>query len=271
MPSFDIRDNWASILLIFMLFLIILLILYPYLRFALSLKQSGMSYKEIYQYLKFILFRSSNSTPLEYPLGQGSQDKLVVPKQVEPYVFYCSECKITSVGYEVLCPKCGKLMIQPRFKSLKSEKNNNQSCVLCHNTKCPECNLEINGNKSCKQACPYCESMYHYHCWIMTMKEFGKCGHCLEKPPPEFEKLISKKQKEISENIKEKKSISKKQRENAVKTDETKPISKKQQEKPPEMDEAKLIAKFEAETGKNAIWGNKLTKNYLKWKERNMA
>ncbi len=252
MPSFDIRNYWASILLMLVLLLVILLILYPYLRFALSLKRSGMSYKEIYQYLRFIVLRTSSSTPLESPINQNSQDKYMIPKQVEPYVFYCTECKITSVGYEVLCPICGKLMKQPRFDLLRSENVDNQSCVLCHNNKCPECNLEMNGDRSCKQTCPYCESMYHYHCWIMTIKEFGKCGHCLEKPPPEFDKLISKKQKK-----------------NPINTDEIKLVSKKQEGTNLDMDETILMAKFEAETGKNAIWGNKITKNYIKWKESN--
>jgi len=36
-------------------------------------------------------------------------------------------------------------------------------------------------------------------------------------------------------------------------------------------DETELMAKFKAETGKNAIWGNKMTKNYLKWKEHNYS
>ena len=269
MSSFDIRDYWASILLLFVLLLLILLILYPYLRFALSLKQSGMSYKEIYQYLRFIILRPSSSTQLEYPLGEDHQNKLVIPKQVEPYVFYCSDCKITSVGYEVLCPICGKLMKQPRFDLLKSEKNENPSCILCHNNKCPECNLEMNGDKSCKQACPYCESIYHYHCWIMTMEQFGKCGHCMEKPPPEFEKLISKKQNENSKNIENLKLISKKQKDNHEKKDEKEVISKTKEEKTKDIDEENLMAKFKAETGKNAIWGNKITKNYLQWKKRN--
>jgi len=224
-----------------------------------------MSYKEIYEYLRFIIFRPSSSISLEHPLGEGTKNKYVVPKEVDPYVFYCSDCKITSVGYEVLCPICGKLMKQPRFNLLKSEENDNQSCILCHQNKCPECNLEMNGNKSCKQECPYCETMYHYHCWIMTMKEFGKCGHCLEKIPPEFDKLFSIKQQRNPQKVE----VLKNSEKSPLKVEKL--ITEKQQEVSNEIDEAELIAKFETETGKNAIWGNKMTKNYLKWKERNYS
>lgn len=232
MVVFDIKDYWASILLAFMLFLVILLILYPYVVKMVNFRKEGMSYREIYEYMRFIFFRSSSNIPQEQE-GESNREKYTTPKQVELYVFYCDQCKVTSVGYEVLCPICGLIMRQPRFSLIKVDNHEKNSCVLCHRNKCPECNLEMKGDDSCFQECPYCENFYHLHCWIKTIKEFGKCGQCLEEiPPTEFEKIIAL----------------------------------KEQKKP---NEEEIMAKYELETGKKAIWGNRITKVYLKWKECN--
>jgi len=62
------------------------------------------------------------------------------------------------------------------------------SCVICHQIQCPDgaCKLPIasaDGNQ-CRTECPYCERLYHKHCWDQTISSFGKCGFCLKTPPP---------------------------------------------------------------------------------------
>ncbi|MFX1276379.1 MAG: hypothetical protein ACFFBP_04535 [Promethearchaeota archaeon] len=232
MASFDLREYWIAILFTAIFIFLILLIIYPYYQRFKSLRKEGMSYGEIYKFLRLIFIRSSSISIEETLNDEFQEEKFVSPKNVDPYIFFCSFCNVTSVGYEVLCPICGKRMRQPRFSLMESNLNKNESCLICHDIKCPECNLELNGNESCIQDCPYCESLYHYHCWKITMEKFGKCGHCLEKPPPDFEKLISLEHQK-------------------------------------KLNEPELMAKFEAETGKKATWGNRITKNYLKWKEKN--
>ena len=44
----------------------------------------------------------------------------------------------------------------------------------------------MSGEEACYEECPYCGRLYHKHCWDKTKKLFGKCGFCLETPPPEL-------------------------------------------------------------------------------------
>jgi hypothetical protein len=44
----------------------------------------------------------------------------------------------------------------------------------------------MNEEDGCYEECPYCGRSYHKHCWDKTIKSFGKCGFCLETPPPEL-------------------------------------------------------------------------------------
>ncbi|MHA1327882.1 MAG: hypothetical protein ACTSRH_11240 [Promethearchaeota archaeon] len=62
------------------------------------------------------------------------------------------------------------------------------SCVICHQIECPTCSLKIadSEHESCYIACPHCERAYHKHCWEKTIKNYGKCGFCLQEPPPGF-------------------------------------------------------------------------------------
>ena len=59
------------------------------------------------------------------------------------------------------------------------------ACVICHDIECPTCSLKIAGEgDTCHVTCPYCDRVYHKHCWDQTIKSFGKCGFCLKVPPP---------------------------------------------------------------------------------------
>ncbi|MHA1413975.1 MAG: hypothetical protein ACTSO4_15325 [Promethearchaeota archaeon] len=62
------------------------------------------------------------------------------------------------------------------------------SCVICHQIECPTCSLKIADSlhESCYITCPHCERAYHKHCWEKTIKNYGKCGFCLQEPPPGF-------------------------------------------------------------------------------------
>jgi len=64
------------------------------------------------------------------------------------------------------------------------------SCVICHQLECPDgaCQLTIAApdGHQCRVECPYCERLYHKHCWDQTISSFGKCGFCLKTPPPEL-------------------------------------------------------------------------------------
>ena len=64
------------------------------------------------------------------------------------------------------------------------------SCVICHQLECPDgaCQLTIAApdGHQCRVECPYCERLYHKHCWDQTISSFGKCGFCLKAPPPEL-------------------------------------------------------------------------------------
>ncbi|HME52992.1 MAG TPA: hypothetical protein VKM55_12295 [Candidatus Lokiarchaeia archaeon] len=61
------------------------------------------------------------------------------------------------------------------------------SCIICHKIPCPQCGNPLDtpepNVETCKAECPYCNRMYHKHCWDQTIASFGKCGFCLRPPP----------------------------------------------------------------------------------------
>ena len=61
------------------------------------------------------------------------------------------------------------------------------SCIICHKIPCPQCSNPLDtpepNVETCHEKCPYCERMYHKHCWDQTIASFGKCGFCLRPPP----------------------------------------------------------------------------------------
>lgn len=61
------------------------------------------------------------------------------------------------------------------------------SCIICHKIPCPQCGNPLDSPEpnveTCKAECPYCNRMYHKHCWDQTIASFGKCGFCLRPPP----------------------------------------------------------------------------------------
>ena len=117
--------------------------------------------------------------------GRDSDHKPITPKEIEPYEFYCAKCDQKSLGYQVFCSTCGERMRQPKLAAMH-DPNEKVQCVICHSEMCPSCNHEITGDDACYEECPYCERSYHKHCWEKTMQGFGKCGFCLETPPPEL-------------------------------------------------------------------------------------
>ena len=125
--------------------------------------------------------------------------KIVTPKEVKPYEFFCFTCKKKFIGHQVFCPECGGRMkiYDPSFLSSSfsiKEKTDSNRCVLCHQSNCPTCNSVISGDNACVEQCPYCESIYHKHCWDTTIEKFGgRCAFCLETPPQE---LVNDKHKE---------------------------------------------------------------------------
>jgi len=116
---------------------------------------------------------------------QESDNKPITPKEIEPYEFYCANCDQKSLGYQVFCPTCGERMKQPKLASMHNPDEKIQ-CVICHTDTCSTCGHSITGEDACYEECPYCERSYHKHCWNKTMQTFGKCGFCLETPPPEL-------------------------------------------------------------------------------------
>jgi len=116
--------------------------------------------------------------------------EFITPKEVQPYEFYCSNCNEKSLGYSIYCSKCGvrmKLLSSATHKRPKDVKEQDKTkCVLCHSDKCPVCQKPLIGKPSCHEECPFCERIYHEHCWINTIKNTGKCSFCLESPPPEM-------------------------------------------------------------------------------------
>jgi len=127
-----------------------------------------------------IIREQSESTP-----SNKNDLKSITPKEIEPYEFYCSKCEQKSLGYQVFCPNCGERMRQPKLAKMHDPKEKVQ-CVICFKTTCSTCDHEITGEDACFEECPYCERSYHKHCWDKTIEVFGKCGFCLETPPPEL-------------------------------------------------------------------------------------
>ena len=178
-----LRNNLLSI--IFIIFFVAMLIVIIYLSYKkyMRMDQVGLAPENIYRQPR-IIFLGSNSQ--EDSFMQMNEEKKIplVPKEVEPYVFYCSDCDITSLGYDVFCPVCSKRMKRPELATPKDPEN--ISCIICHSKICPVCNKNITGDDNCYEECPYCEHSYHKHCWEKTMQVFGKCGHCLERPPSQL-------------------------------------------------------------------------------------
>ena len=232
MAYFDIRNYTITIIFLILLFsLVFFLFALSYMKYK-KLWEAGFTWRDIYREPRLIFARMEDiyrDSPFFFARDKEKVD--IIPKQVDPYEFYCSHCDITSIGYEVYCQICGRRMRQPSLASLEPDNDENATCVICHQKKCPECDRDLYGEEPCFEECPYCESAYHKHCWIKTMKVFGKCGHCLENPPPELEKL------DIAE-IKE------------------------------ELTEEDIIALYEVETGKHAKWRGKITQQFLKWREK---
>nr|MDO8088213.1 hypothetical protein [Candidatus Sigynarchaeum springense] len=61
------------------------------------------------------------------------------------------------------------------------------SCIICHKIPCVTCGSLLDSPdpnvETCKAECPYCNRVYHKHCWDQTIASFGKCGFCLRPPP----------------------------------------------------------------------------------------
>ncbi|MEX2729176.1 MAG: hypothetical protein Q6353_018115, partial [Candidatus Sigynarchaeum springense] len=61
------------------------------------------------------------------------------------------------------------------------------SCIICHKIPCVTCGNPLDSPdanvETCKAECPYCNRVYHKHCWDQTIASFGKCGFCLRPPP----------------------------------------------------------------------------------------
>ncbi|MFX1381691.1 MAG: nitrous oxide reductase family maturation protein NosD [Promethearchaeota archaeon] len=117
--------------------------------------------------------------------------KITTPIEVKPYEFFCFSCKKKSIGHEVFCPTCSQRMklydpSKTLVSPLKKEKRDQNKCILCFQSTCPTCNSNLIGENNCFEECPYCESVYHRHCWNKTIHSFGKCGFCLEPPPTEL-------------------------------------------------------------------------------------
>jgi ubiquitin-protein ligase len=61
------------------------------------------------------------------------------------------------------------------------------SCIICHKIPCVTCTNPLDSPdpnvETCKVECPYCNRVYHKHCWDQTIASFQKCGFCLRPPP----------------------------------------------------------------------------------------
>ena len=141
--------------------------------------------RNMYNQSSSIIHNHRTQTSLSGFSQIAPQKKSITPKEIAPYEFYCSKCDKKSIGYQVFCPTCGERMSQPELAP-KSDSPEKYSCVICHSSTCSSCSHNMNGEHSCYEECPYCGRSYHRHCWDETIKEFGKCGFCLETPPPEL-------------------------------------------------------------------------------------
>ena len=176
-PRNGIPDYYIIMILLVFLFLgIVSLILFIGIRNRKKLREYGITYDDqrhvyVNRYGVVIQEQSEEGEP-EY----------ITPKEVEPYEFYCSNCKKKFQGYEVYCPICNKRMKlydeSYKINKMKVNEKNKNKCVLCHE--------ELKAEIYDIEECPYCESKYHKGCWIRTIKEFGKCGFCMEIPPDDM-------------------------------------------------------------------------------------
>jgi len=183
MSYLNLRNYLLSIILaLFFLITLIIIIFLSYKKLK-RLDQVGLTPGDIYRQPR-IIFLGSDSQEQYIMETREEKKKPIMPKEVEPYVFYCSECDITSLGYDVFCPVCAKRMKRPELATPKDPEQ--ISCIICHSKICPECKKNITGDDPCYEECPYCERSYHKHCWEKTMQIFGKCGQCLERPPSQL-------------------------------------------------------------------------------------
>ena len=141
--------------------------------------------KNIYDRSRTVLHHDEKQTSSNLNQVHNHDIKIIKPQLIAPYEFYCSKCDLKSVGYQVFCPTCGDRMRQPDLV-LKPEALEQVSCVICHSATCDSCSQDMTGEESCYEECPYCGRSYHKHCWDKTIKVIGKCGFCLETPPPEL-------------------------------------------------------------------------------------
>jgi len=156
-----------------------------------------------------IIFREERNLYENY---ESEKPKIITPKEVKPYEFYCFSCQKKFIGHQVFCPECGERMkiFDPSITSslpLKKERNNLNKCVLCHQSTCPTCTTDNSEGNACFEECPYCESIYHKHCWDIVIQKFGRCAFCLESPPQELinsdlNSSISNSQREADQNHK---------------------------------------------------------------------
>lgn len=177
------RNYFLSIVLAIFFFCALIAIIYLSYKKLQRLDQAGLTPDDIYRQPR-IIFLGSDSQDEYYTQSHEEKKGPIVPKEVEPYVFYCSDCDITSLGYDVFCPVCSKRMKRPELATSKDPEQ--ITCIICHSKNCPVCKEEITGADKCFEECPYCERSYHKHCWEKTMQVFGKCGQCLERPPSQL-------------------------------------------------------------------------------------
>ena len=177
------RNYFLSIILAIFFFITLIVIIYLGYKKLQRLDQAGLTPEDIYRQPR-IIFLGSDSQNEYFTQAHEEKKGPIMPKEVEPYVFYCSDCDITSLGYDVFCPVCSKRMKRPELATAKDPES--ITCIICHSKKCPVCEKDISGDEACYEECPYCERSYHKHCWEKTMQVFGKCGQCLERPPSQL-------------------------------------------------------------------------------------
>ena len=198
MSYYNLRDYFLSFILATFFILALIVIIYLNYQKRTRLGRAGLTPEDIYRQPRLIFLRPESQAEF-YEQAREEKKEPIIPKEVEPYVFYCSDCDITSLGYDVYCPVCAKRMKQPQLATPKDQEK--ITCIICHSKNCPVCEKSINGDDACFEECPYCERSYHKHCWEKTMQVFGKCGQCLEKPPDQLVDGAIKPEERVVEEI----------------------------------------------------------------------
>ena len=143
MSYYILRDYFLSIILATFFFLALIVIIYLNYQKRTRLNRAGLTPENIYRQPR-IIFLGSESQEQYYSQSREEKNEPIVPKEVEPYVFYCSDCDITSLGYDVFCPVCSKRMKQPQLATPKDPEK--ISCLICHSKICPVCEKNIFGD-----------------------------------------------------------------------------------------------------------------------------